>query len=144
MKKLFALSVWVFFFHSFSSGQVLKMDQVVGDLSKNKFLWMVSGKLDSLENILDDRLKYIHSNGWTQTKKEVMQDLKNGKLVYKNISVDDMEVRVYESAAVVTGKGKFSGTMNSKPFEMDLLYTEVYILKMNQWLLVSRHANKLL
>jgi hypothetical protein len=54
-----------------------------------------------------------------------------------------MEVRAYGTTAVVTGKGTFTGTNTGEPFVVNLLFTEVYILKNKIWQLVSRHANKM-
>jgi predicted RNA-binding protein with PUA domain len=120
-----------------------KVEQVVSALSKKKFEWMVNKKYDSLQLILDDQLKYIHSNGWVQSRTEVIEDGKSGKLVYEKIEVTESAVRLYDNTAIVTGKGKFSGIGNHNSFAMELMYTEVYIKNKNRWLLASRHANKM-
>lgn len=120
-----------------------KAEQLISDLSKRKFEWMIDKRLDSLEAMLDDHVKYIHSNGWTQSKKEVIDDFVTGKLSYQKIEITESTVRLFEGTAIVTGKGKFSGTVNNIKFSLELLFTEVYVNKMNQWLLVSRHANRM-
>ena len=118
-------------------------EQLVLDLSKRKFDWLINKRYDSLELLLDDQLKYIHSNGWVQSRKEVMDDSKSGKLVYQKIDVTESTVRLYDKTAIVTGKGKFSGIGNNNPFAMELAYTEVYIKNKGRWLLASRHANRM-
>lgn len=129
---------------SFSSfAQPGKTEQQILDLSKRKFDWLVNKNTDSLKTILDDQVKYIHSNGWIQSKKEVMDDCVSGKLLYQKIEISEASVRLYGTTAIVTGKGKFSGAVNQTTFAMDLAYTEVYIKKDNYWLLVSRHSNKM-
>lgn len=115
---------------------VLKLHEV-------KFRWMVEGKLDSLNNILDERLQYIHSNGWIETKKEVIEDLRSGKLKMVNVKVKEATARVYKGFVLVTGKGDFTVVVEGKPVEINLLYTEVYAKRQSGWMLVSRHANKL-
>ncbi len=129
---------------SFSSfAQPGNLERQILDLSKRKFDWMVNKNTDSLKAILDEQVKYIHSNGWTQSKQEVIDDCISGKLVYQKIEVIEAAVRLYNATAIVTGKGKFSGAVNQTPFVLDLTYTEVYIKKDNHWLLVSRHSNKM-
>jgi hypothetical protein len=142
MKKYVFTTTLVFFTVVFAFGQA-KEERLVLDLCKQKFQWMIHGRVDSLEGVLDDRLKFIHSTGWTQTKVELLSDVKSGKLNYQSIIVSDMEVRLYGTTAIVTGKGTFSGTNTGEPFVVNLLFTEVYVLNGKIWVLASRHANKM-
>ena len=118
-------------------------EQTVLNLSKKKFGWMIRMQFDSLESVLDDRLMFVHSNGWKETKHEFIQDIKSGKLRYTNIQVSESTVRVYTETAIVTGIGKFNVELDGKPLEITLSYTEVYVQKNSQWLLASRHANRM-
>lgn len=119
-----------------------KDEATVLDLSRTKFRWMIENKTDSLDLILDERLSYIHSNGWVQNKKEFIDDF-NGKLIYHQINLSELHVRVYRRSAVVTGKGHFSVSLEGNRVETDLFFTEVYIRYGNKWKLASRHANKI-
>jgi len=121
-----------------------KEEQEILKLSRKKFEWLITLQSDSIIVLLDDRIQYIHSNGWSQSKKEVLDDMHSGKLVYTQIDIKDDHVRVYGNTAIVTGKGWFAGVNNGKDFELDLVYTEVYIQTNKKWVLVSRHANRLL
>jgi hypothetical protein len=140
MKKLnillLCLLIWI------GAHSQTKQEREVLQLSIKKFDWLVNRKIDSLNFILDDRLTYIHSNGWVQSKKELIEDLQNGKLVYDNISVTEATVRMYAKSAVVTGRGIFVATLNGSTNTFDLSYTETYVLQKRDWKLVSRHASK--
>lgn len=118
-------------------------EQTVLDLSKKKFAWMTRQSYDSLEAVLDDRLLFVHSNGWTETKEEFIQDIKSGKLRYIEIEVTEATVRMYSGAAIVVGKGKFKVLLDGNELVINLYYTEVYVWKNDKWLLASRHANRL-
>lgn len=118
-------------------------EKFVLKLHETKFRWMVNKRLDSLANILDERLQYIHSNGWIENKKEVIEDIRSGKLTMTKIVVTEAQARVYKGFVIVNGKGIFSVIMDGKPLDISLLYTEVYAKRQNGWLLVSRHANRL-
>jgi hypothetical protein len=117
----------------------------VNQLHKKKFEWFIAKNYDSLNWVLDESVKYIHSNGWIQSKKEVIEDIQSGKLNYTAVSVTESSVLIYNNqSAVVTGKGTFKGLMPDKSeFNIDLLYTEVYVKSKKQWKLVSRHACKI-
>lgn len=118
-------------------------EQTVLDLSKKKFGWMIRLSYDSLESALDDRLLFVHSNGWTETKEEFIQDIKSGKLRYVNIEVTEATARMYANTAIVIGKGKFKVMLEGNELIINLYYTEVYVWKNDKWLLASRHANRL-
>jgi hypothetical protein len=120
-----------------------KTEQRVLALSRQKFDWLIRKQRDSLNLLLDDRLMYIHSNGWRQSKQDVFDDMESGKLIYKQIVLKEAQVRLYKNTAVVTGTGRFMGSREENEFDLPLSYTEVYVKKGNRWLLVSRHANRL-
>lgn len=120
-----------------------KTERYILNLSKQKFVWLIEKQRDSLDLLLDDRLMYIHSNGWTQSKVEVFDDMQSGKLVYKQVDIDATQVRLYGNTAIVTGTGRFQGSREDKEFDLPLSYTEVYVKQGKRWLLVSRHSNRL-
>ncbi len=128
---------------TYCSGQSLAAEQV-HQLHKKKFLWMTNKNYDSLNWVTDEALKFIHSNGWTQTKHDLIEDLKSDKLNYTSIDVQESAVSIFNNqTAVVIGKGTFKGLMPDKSeFNVALIYTEVYIKSKKQWKLVSRHACK--
>lgn len=118
-------------------------EQAVLDLSKKKFGWMTRLSYDSLEAALDDRLLFVHSNGWTETKEEFIQDIQSGKLRYVDINVTEAKARIYSGTAIVVGKGSFKVLLDGNELVINLYYTEVYVWKNDKWLLASRHANRL-
>lgn len=120
-----------------------KTEGYILNLSKQKFVWLIEKQRDSLDLLLDDRLMYIHSNGWTQSKVEVFDDMQSSKLVYKQVDIDLTQVRLYGNTAIVTGTGRFHGSREDKEFDLPLSYTEVYVKQGKRWLLVSRHSNRL-
>lgn len=142
MKNILILSFSLLFITSLSAQT--KEEQEVINASKKKFRLMIEMKLDSLEGVLDDRLMFTHSNGWTESKKEILEDIKSGKLRYQSIESRDIVVRIYPKTAILTGKGKFTVVLEGKELLFDLAYTEVYVMKNKKWLLASRHSNRLL
>jgi hypothetical protein len=119
-----------------------KQEKEVLEVSRAKFNWLVNKNIDSLQFVLDDRLTYIHSNGWVQSKKELIDDLLSEKLTYDKIEVLESSVRLYSKSAVVTGKGKFVASLSGTTNTFDLTYTETYVLQKREWKLVSRHASR--
>jgi hypothetical protein len=139
MKRFFVFALMLFGVAAFSQS---KQEQEVLQLSHAKFKWLVQKKVDSLKFVLDERLTYIHSNGWVQTKRELIDDLLSGKLSYDKIEVEKDSIRIYSKSAVVTGRGKFTATMGGVTNTFDLTYTETYVLQKREWKLASRHASR--
>lgn len=131
-------------FQLFSQTNKDKIAKDIIFLHIKKFDWLISKQYDSLTEILDENLQYIHSNGWIESKEDMIENIKIGKLNYKDVDVSEVKVRVTKNTAILTGKGVFFVTMDSKDLEIKLLYSEVYSKKKGKWLLIHRHANKLL
>lgn len=120
-----------------------KEEKALLQLHMQKFNWLVNKQHDSLSQILDDRLVYIHSSGMTENKTEMLNNMKSGKLSYAKTDVKEAQARVYGDAGIVTGKGTFTGVNDGKPFDIQLYYTEVYVKVKKNWKLASRHASRL-
>lgn len=137
--------LYLAFFISWSGFGQADESKIVDQLHRKKFEWLTTKNYDSLNWILDDQVKYIHSNGWIQSKKDVIDDIKSGKLVYTSITVSEASVTQHgPKASIITGKGLFVGLMPDKSeFKINLLYTEVYVKYKKQWKLVSRQATRI-
>lgn len=147
MKQTFLLIVLIFSLPLAMPAQKTKdepaTEKYVLRLHENKFRWMVNKKLDSLNAILDERVVYVHSNGWTENKKEIIEDLRSGKLVMNSVTITEAKARVYKGVVIINGKGNFNVLVDGKAVDINLVYTEVYVRREKGWLLVSRHANRL-
>lgn len=121
------------------------MEKTVDELHRKKFQWLIEKQYDSLTKMLDPRLQFMHSNGWIQTAKEVIDDLKSGKLNYQEVTVDSVEVKQLNPLTIrVMGRGRFAGIMNDgQAFEIRLLYTELYVRTGRSWKLVHRQSTRL-
>lgn len=140
------MKCWIVVGLLFSAGPSFSQsteEQQVLDLSRRKFDWLTQGTVDSLEALLDERVEYVHSNGWVQTRADVLNDMKSRKLVYQRVTIKEASARRYGQAAVVTGLGTFEGVNSGAAFKLDLRYTEVYVLSGTRWKLVSRHSNRM-
>ncbi|MCU0419725.1 MAG: nuclear transport factor 2 family protein [Cyclobacteriaceae bacterium] len=139
MKKLF----WVAFLLPALGVAQSAAEKHVLDLHHRKFQWLIEKDYDSLQTVLHPRIAYIHSNGWVEDGREVMEDLKSGKLHYGAVSVTEASAKQVNNCVIVTGRGQFTGLMQGKEFSIALLYTEVYVKVKKRWWLLQRHANRL-
>ena len=138
MKAAFAFLLLLSATIGFAQGD--KESQGLIELHKKKFSWLIDKTYDSLDLLFDEKLLYIHSNGLTETKADVFSNLKSEVIAYTRSDVLESQARIFGNSAVITGKGAFAGKARGTPFELNLVYTEIYIKNGNKWRLVSRHA----
>jgi len=127
----------------FSQTKKDKIAHQIIALHLKKFDFMISKQFDSLALLLDADLKYIHSNGWVESKEDLLANLKSDKLVYKEVTVSETKVNLTHHVAIVSGKGLFSVILENQKLEIPLMYSEIYVKKKGKWLLLHRHSNKL-
>ncbi|RYZ47268.1 MAG: nuclear transport factor 2 family protein, partial [Sphingobacteriales bacterium] len=48
----------------------------------------------ALQTLLHEKVGYGHSNGWVETRAEVIDDLFNGKLQYNDIQTSNVDVTI--------------------------------------------------
>jgi hypothetical protein len=72
----------------------------------------VDNKIDSLENLFDEKFVGMRSNGDSQSKTQYITRLKGGNFIHNSIDVEDNSATVVNNIAVVVGKGKFSVTVS--------------------------------
>jgi hypothetical protein len=96
-----------------------------------------------LKKLVDDKLVYGHSNGWQQSKKELINDLYNGKIIYKNLNQSDEQVTMDGNTACVRATLNIDVVMDGKPLQLKLHVLQVWIWKNKKWLMLSRQSTKI-
>lgn len=134
--------VWVFLcLTGFASGISAANDSLeVLQLHEKKFEWMILENLDSLDALLAEDVLYVHSNGWVETKEEVLENIGTAHLSYHRVDIQSQSARIYGQTAIVTGLATFSVALDGNPITLDLLYSETYHRLRGQWKMVHRHA----
>ena len=94
----------------------------------------------ALGNYLDENLTYGHSNGWLQTKAEVIDDLNSGKIKYTEIKEDSMMEASDKDLGYVRFIGNFSAVMDGKQSSFRLKVLEIWRKKKGTWKLYARQA----
>ena len=98
----------------------------------------------TLGKLLHKRLHYCHSNGWIESKKEVINDLYNGKLVYNKIEASGYEIEIVREVATVRSKTDIDVLLDGKPVAITLHVLQVWIWKDKEgWKLLSRQSVKM-
>jgi len=97
----------------------------------------------TLKRLLHEQARYGHSNGWIETKREVLDDLQDGKLIYNRINQSELAVVVENETACVRAKADIEVLLNGKPLTMSLHILQVWIKDKSGWVLLSRQSTKI-
>ena len=141
MKKfILAFFLGVLFFTS-ASAQSEQQEVVMMKMLELKTALIQKDSV-SLSKLLADDVSYGHSNGWVQTKAQLIRDVMSGVQDYKTIEPSNLNIRVYENTAVVTMQSKSSMIFQGKPLDLSMNVLLVWVKKNNDWKLIARQSVK--
>ena len=87
-------------------------------------------------------MSYGHSNGWVQTKTEIINDFKSGFISYQSFREDSITVAINGTMANVRFVADITATMKEATNTYHLKVLEVWVKKGNRWVLFARQAVK--
>ncbi|MCC6288776.1 MAG: nuclear transport factor 2 family protein [Chitinophagaceae bacterium] len=106
---------------------------------------LIAKNFQDLQELLFDNVNFGHSTGWVQTRDEVINDCKSGKLVYQKIERENLYVAaIGKDWATVRYTGVAEGLNTGKEFKIALHVLQLWVKnKKGKWQLAARQATKL-
>jgi hypothetical protein len=96
-----------------------------------------------LKRVLHKELSFGHSNGWVQTKNEILNDFKSGKLVYNKFENNSTGIiSISKKWATVKTNTNAEGTVNGTAFKLALHIMQVWMNTKKGWQLYARQSAK--
>ena len=103
---------------------------------------LVNKNTVSIDMQTDKVLSYGHSNGWVETKEEMIKNLETGYIRYHSIKEDSMQVTLNGNIAHARFVGDYKVTLNGNTNTFHLKVLEVWVKKRERWVLFARQAVK--
>jgi hypothetical protein len=98
----------------------------------------------TLKQVLHANMSYGHSNGWIQSKDDVLNDSKTGKLVYNKIEHNSSAiVNIGKKYATAKTNTNAEGSVNGTAFKLTLHVMQFWIKTKKGWQLIARQSAKL-
>ena len=97
----------------------------------------------TMDRILADDYVLTDRDGFVSTKAQVLAYMKSGEDKILTLVIDDMKVRVYADAAVVTGRATIKETEKGKEISDVIRITNTWIKKAGRWQCVATHASRI-
>ncbi|HEX6849231.1 MAG TPA: nuclear transport factor 2 family protein [Chitinophagaceae bacterium] len=96
-----------------------------------------------LKSVLHKEVSYGHSNGWIQSKEDIMNDFKTGKLIYNKIENNSSAfVNISKKYATVKTNTNAEGVVNGTAFKLTLHIMQFWIKTKKGWQLIARQSAK--
>ena len=118
-------------------------EREIRELERQRFRAMERVDVATLNRILSDDLIYTHANGLQQTKAELIGVLGSGDFKYESITPgDDIRVRIYDQAAVVTGRASIKIKARGEEQSFTVCYLDVYVKQDGRWQMVAWQSSR--
>jgi hypothetical protein len=97
----------------------------------------------TLKQLLHNDVSYGHSNGWVQSKNNIVKDLYNGKLTYRKIDHKDVKWTAGSDWGTHRSTDEIEYILDGKPATLKLHVLHVWLKTGRGWQLVARQSTKL-
>jgi ketosteroid isomerase-like protein len=108
-----------------------------------RFAAMVQGDLAALENLLTEDLTYTHSSGKVETRTEILESLRSGRLRYLAAEPSESAVRLHGETAIVTGRADLRVSAQGGELTLPVRFTEVWVKSSGVWKLAAWQSTRI-
>jgi len=115
------------------------VEQAIKQLDNERIRAQIEADAVALDRIYADDFIGVGPSGTVRTKSQVISDFTSGDLKFQSIVTDEVQVRVYDNAAVETGLSTMTGQDKGKAVPNDTRFTRVWVKLQGRWRLVANH-----
>jgi hypothetical protein len=123
--------------------QSANLEQVVIDLSKEKWRWMSERNVDSLDSLFHAKSVFVHMGG-SWGKEREMEIIKSGGIHYKQADIHEVSVNIIGATAVLLNRITLLAVVGGNEVTNPFIVTEVYVQQEGNWKLASLSFTRLL
>lgn len=114
-----------------------QIEQEVLHLADTWAIAELRGDTAFLDSTLSDDFIGIGPLGFMLTKQEWLARHRSGDLKYESFNLDEVKARVYNDAAILTGRQVQNAAYRGNPVQGQFRITLVFIQQQGQWRLVN-------
>ncbi len=103
---------------------------------------LVNKNTISINQQTDKSLSYGHSNGWVETKTDMIKNLETNYISYQSFKEDSIEVSSNGNIANVRFLAAIEASLKDSRITYNLKVLEVWVKKGKRWLLFARQSVK--
>ena len=96
-----------------------------------------------LEQYLADDYVSTFPDGTVLDKQGEIESLKSGDIALTEMTPSEMNVRMYDGAAVITGRSTIKANVKGEKVSGEYRFTDVWIKQDNRWLAVASQVTRI-
>ena len=118
-------------------------EQVIVDLSNNKWDWMEEKNVDKLAELFHENSQFVHMGGYWGKQQE-LETIRTGGIWYKKAEIHDVQVKFAAGTATVYSRIHLNSVVGGNSVRFPFIVTEVYVMENGKWQLSSLAFTKTL
>jgi ketosteroid isomerase-like protein len=112
------------------------------DLQQQLASAWVAGDRVAIERIIAPEWTVTGPDGQVSTRADVLREVFETRTHrISSLAVDDVRVRVFGDAAVVTGRTRGRGQSGNTPYDVEIRFTDMFVRRDGRWQAVASHAS---
>lgn len=135
MKSFIITAAALFTILQFSFAQTTAQQEIM-QLSRDKWQWMADKDVAKLENLFDEKARFVHMSGTWKTPRE-LEIIKTGSIWYKEAKIKDVAVDISDNTAVVWNRIILVAQVRGSDVTTEFTVTEVYQKKESSWKMLA-------
>src|SRR5438128_9705838 len=108
-----------------AQGEEAKLTMTIKEFHQS----LVNKNVTSINQQTDKALSYGHSNGWVETKTDMIKDLETGYIVYHSYKEDSLNIKMDGTMANARFVADISATLRGNTTNFHLKVLEVWVKK---------------
>jgi len=100
----------------------------------------VAADIQTLEDIFDDDIVYIHANGLSEDKTSLIASRR--KIKFTKMERRDSNVRVYGNTAILVGILTFDVEVGGRSLSVEGIVTQVFVKRGDRWRIVHHQGTR--
>ena len=121
---------------------MIKEEEQIEQLEHELVGAFLNRDINALGRILADEFIITDPHGPSFTKERYLADLEAERVSFKSLVIDEVEVRVIDNTAVVTGKATADGRSQDGPYKGQYSFMDVYLRKPSGWQAILSAVNR--
>ena len=117
--------------------------QIIIDLDRRRMQAMAKKDIATLDELIAEDLIYAHSTARLDTKTSLIDNMLSGKTVYTSCEPSKVVAQDLGNTVVLTGECQIKVSVDGKPYEFGVRFTDVYALRDGKWQMVTWQSTKL-
>lgn len=115
---------------------ITQPEQEIERQEERRYQAMLDNDLVTLERLLGEELRYVHSNALVDSKASYIASLKSNAVQYQQIVRENVLIKVYSETSVVTGRILMTAIVRGEVRYIDNVFVNIWAKQKQGWQLI--------